>query len=230
MTTASLMIVRALCMTGEKQPGAVLTPAEKIAHLETLNSMLESWSLERLLCYQVLQESFALTGGTYAYTIGVGGAFNTARPNKILEAFVRDGSGYNYPVSLITPEIWNTLQVNLIANTYPSCLYYESAFTGGLATINLYPKPDAGLTLFIDSLKQIQQFPSVDTVVVLPPGYQRAIESNLCIELAAGQIGVSNEAIRIAREAKAAIRKINMPALIMQPEFGGGGRSSIFTG
>ena len=45
------------------------------AYLADLNTMMESWSLERLMVYQLLQESKALTASTGSYTIGTGGAF-----------------------------------------------------------------------------------------------------------------------------------------------------------
>jgi hypothetical protein len=86
----STLILNALIANGEKVIGGTLTTAEQPYYLGKLNAMLESWSLDRRMCYSVTQESFALTASTGTYTIGSGGAFNTARPTKILNAFVRD--------------------------------------------------------------------------------------------------------------------------------------------
>ena len=47
------MIVRSLQMLGSKGLGATLTTNEQTDYLYALNSMLDSWSTERLLVYQV---------------------------------------------------------------------------------------------------------------------------------------------------------------------------------
>mgnify|MGYP001385330886 CR=1 FL=1 len=83
MSTASSMIFRALILNGEKPIGGSLTSAEATLYLDNLNAMLDSWSIDRLMVYQTLQESFALTSGTGTYTIGPGAALSSvARPIK----------------------------------------------------------------------------------------------------------------------------------------------------
>lgn len=234
MATASSMIIRGLQMIGEKTIGGTLTSAEQTAYLSVLNGMLESWSLDSLMCYQELQESLALTAGTSSYTIGSGGAFNTTRPIKIVSAFTRDSSSYDYNIEIINDAAYNFIVSKTQGETYPSYLYYDHAYVAGVGTINLYPEPSAGLTLYISSLKQLTQFATIGEVVVLPPGYQRAIESNFAIEAAAGYIPVSKEVIQIAKESKSAIKNVNAPSSHLQIDFMGGGRSgarhNIFTG
>ena len=61
MPAVSTMILNSLIATGEKSVGGSLTPTEETYFLGKMNSMLESWSLERALVYTVLQESFPLT-------------------------------------------------------------------------------------------------------------------------------------------------------------------------
>jgi hypothetical protein len=88
----STMILNSLIANGEKTIGGSLTTAEQTYYLGKLNAMVESWSLDRRMCYSVKQENFSLTASTGTYTIGVGGTFNTARPTKILNAFIRDSA------------------------------------------------------------------------------------------------------------------------------------------
>src|SRR5688572_21302150 len=152
MATPSTMVIRALQMLGGKTIGGTLTSDEQTAYLAVLNSMMESWSLERLMCYQVVQESQALTASVGSLTIGSGATFNTARPIKIVDpCFVRDANSVDYPLELINAEAYGRIVLKTIDGTYPRYLFYDSAFASSLATIFLWPEPQAGLTLYINS-------------------------------------------------------------------------------
>ena len=233
--TASSMIMRSLQLTGEKAINGSLTSAEKTVYLEALNSMLDSWSIERLLIYTILQESFALTNNTISYTIGTGGDFNTTRPVKIIDpCFVRDSSNLDSAIEILDVESYGRIVFKTSGKTYPSYLYYDAGFSAtSTATLKVYPAPSSGLTLFINSYKSLQSFSNISTAALLPPGYQRAIESNLCIELAAGYRPVSAEVVKIARESKAAIKGINLPDSFMRLDAGIVGvrpKNSVLTG
>ena len=236
--TASSMIVRSLQMLGSVGLGATLTTAQQTDYLYALNSMLDSWSTERLLVYQLLQESLALTSGTASYTIGVGGAFNTTRPTKISDpCFIRDSQNADYPhLTLLNEDQFGRIVLKSLTGSYPGYLFYDHAYSAaGLATINLYPKPGAGLTLFINSWKALQNFATITTAILLPPGYQRAIESNLAIEIAAGYRPIPPETAMIAKTSKAAIMRINAPSNTLRLDPGVlqrpyRGNTNIFTG
>lgn len=232
MATASSMILSSLIALGEKSIGGTLTSAEQTHYLSKLNAMLDSWSIERLYVYQILQESLALTTGTVSYTIGSGGAFNTTRPTRITYAFIRDSNNADTNLELINYQSYADLVLKSTGNTYPRYLFYDTADSAGLATLFLYPAPQASLTLFIESWKQLQQFATIGETVVLPAGYQRAIEANFAIEISPGFISSSPEAIRIADESKASIKRMNMPSPVMKMDVGiiRGRRNSILTG
>ena len=235
MTTyVSSMMLRSMRMIGEKARGETLDANETSECLYELNSMMDSWSIERLMCYQVTQESFALSANTVSYTIGSGATFNTTRPSKIVEpCFVRDSSNLDSPVKIIGAETYGVIVQKNVGTTYPSYLFYDYGFdSSGYGTIFVYPAPSANLTLFINSWKQLQNFANVSTAVLLPPGYQLAIESNFAIHLAAGLTNVSPEVIKIAKESKAAIKSINIPDTMMTLDVGipRGSRSNVLTG
>ena len=89
MTTANELISRSLRLMGVQGVGRrTLTANEAADGLEALNGMLESFSLERMMVYQILEENFPLVAGTASYTIGSGGTFSTIRPIKIESAFI----------------------------------------------------------------------------------------------------------------------------------------------
>ncbi len=221
MATPSSMVLRALRLIGEKTVGGTLTSGEQTAYLADLNTMLESWSLERLMCFQLLQESRALTASIGSFTIGSGATWNTTRPTKICDpCFTRDSAGVDYPIELINAEAYGLITLKTVDGGFPAYLFYDQAYVAGLATIFLYPEPIAGLTLYINSWKQLQSFSTISDAVVLPPGYQRAIEFNFAVETAGGLTNVSAEVAKIARESKAAIKGVNAPENIMRLDLG----------
>lgn len=220
MATPSSMILKSLRLLGEKSIGDTLSAGEQTAYLADLNAMMESWSLERLLCYQLLQESRALTASVGNFTIGSGGTWNTARPTKIDHAFIRDSGSIDYPVQVVNAQSYDAIGLKTLDGSIPEVLYYDGAFVTGLATIYLYPEPSANLTLYISSWKQLQTFALISTDVVLPPGYQRAIEYNFAIEIAGGFRNVPPEVAKIARDSLAAIKGINAPDVMMTLDAG----------
>jgi len=234
MAAVSTMILRSMRMIGEKARGATLTSNEQTECLAELNSMMESWQTERLMCYSVTQNSLALSASTSTYTIGTNGAFAVTRPTKIVDpCFVRDANGYDTPVTVINSESYGRIVDKDAGYTVPTHLYYDYGYSAtSTGTIHLYPSPSASLTLFINSWNQLQSFANVSTTVLLPPGYQLAIESNFAIHLAAGLVPVSKEVAKIARESKAAIKGLNAPETIsrLDPTMTVHPRSSILTG
>ena len=230
--TASSMIFNGLSMLGEKGPGGTLTSAEQTYWLDRLNAMLDSWSLERLMCYQVVQESFSLSVSTISYTIGnvSSATLSTARPVEIVKAFVRDSQSFDTELEIIGYDTYDSIRVKSTGVSYPNYLYYDQAYP--LGTIRVYPAPQTGLTLFIDSNKQIQSFASITTVINLPTGYQRAIESNFAVEASPGFASASPELIMIAKQSKAYIKNINLrtPVLQMDSSLVGGRSGNIYTG
>lgn len=216
------MILRSLRLNGEKKVGGTLSTGEQTAYLADLNTMLESWSLERLMVYRLRTDSLALTSSTGSYTVGLGAAFNIPRPLKIVDpCYIRDSGGYDSPVAVINAENYGRIVSKTLDGSYPRYLFYDASFPYG--TIYLYPEPTSDLTLYVSSWVQLVQFGAIGETVSLPPGHQRAIEFNLAVELAGGFISVSPEVAKIAKESKAAIKSVNIPDTTMRldPMFGG---------
>lgn len=229
MATASSMIVRALNMLGEKTIGGSLTSAEQTAYLAVLNTMLESWSIERLLVYQIVEEAFTLVIGSSAYTIGSGGNFNTTRPTKLEDTCLINYLRHIYQVNVLNERNFSALQTVGLSGM-PKNLYFD--ITVPLATIYFDYSPDVAYDFHLKSWKQLQSFSAISDTVALPLGYQRAIESNLAIELAPGLTTISAETARIAKESKAAIRTLNAPESVLRLDLGVAGRKrfDIMTG
>ena len=237
MAAVSTLILRSMRMTGEKGRGDTLDSNEQVQLLAELNTFMDACANERLLCYQIQEDTLTLTASTAAYTIGTNGTFNVTRPTKIVDpCFVRDASGYDSPISIINAETYGSLKLKNVGYTYPTSLFYDQGYSNtSTGTIYLYPVPSGGLTLHINSWKQLGTFANLSTQVMLPPGYQLFIESNFAIHSAAGVFPISQELAKIAKESKAAIKGLNAPQAepIMHMDAGiaaGSRRSAILTG
>ena len=202
---------RSICTQALKKLSAVSlgqTPeeAELDDCLLTLNTMLESWGLETLLSYYWKQESFTLAGAE-SYTIGSGGDFDTVRPTKITSAYV-EFDGNDWPVEVIRDRVkYDSIIDTSIIGT-PYCLYYQPSVP--LGVIEVWPKGDASYALTITHLLQAENFATLDAVVELPPGYERAFIYNLAIELAPElEREPAAAVVKVAIESKGNIKKIN---------------------
>jgi hypothetical protein len=233
MATALTIITRAMRLAGVFTKGTPPDDDEAADGLDALNTMLDSMSLERLFVYQLLQESKALTSSVGSYTIGSGGAFNTTRPTKIVDpCFVRDSGNNDTPLIILNAEQYGRIVGKTVDGSYPQYLFYDGAYVSGLATIFLYPEPAASLTLYINSLKQLQQFTALTTEIALPPGYKRMLEYNLAVEFGPEfDVDIPDRVERIAAKSRANLKAINGVTPVLSTSMVSGGlRANIFTG
>ena len=235
MATAQDLIYGAMQSLGVMGDGDVPTAAEYADGLTLLNEMLESWTVDRMMVYQILSENFPVTGGVASYTIGPSATFNTARPVNIANAYLRGLNNIDYPLQIIPQESYANIQLKSVQTNIPYSLYYDNAYPQ--ATITLYPVPSIGGTLYINSWKQLQQFASLSDAVTLPPGYKEAIRYSLALRLSP-QYGVNPppQVVSLAATSVARVKRINAPDSLMQNETGyvhargGRGSFSIYRG
>ena len=203
MATALDLIRKAMQKAGVLTKSEVPASDEASDGLDTLNDLLASWSNDSLVLYSRVTESFALTSGQASYTIGSGGEIDTVRPIKIVEAHTRLGTT-DYPLSLIDDTIFQGITYKNTGST-PTYLNFTNAYP--LATLNFYPIPPGGYTLFLTSEKELAEF-TLNETVSLPPGWRRAIIHNLAVELAMEYGEKPNPVLfKLAGESKAAITK-----------------------
>lgn len=194
--------------------------------LEMLNDLLASMSNDSLVVYARTVENFPLSGGVTSYTIGSGATFNTARPIKIISAYVRSGT-IDYPVQIIPDEQYANITYKSSSGGYPQFLNYTNAYP--TATINLYPAPATAYQLYLVTEKQLSTF-TLNQSVDLPPGWRRMLIHNLAVEMGP-EYGVEIPAsvVQIARESKGEIRTAVMAAKKMDWS-GTGFVGNIYTG
>lgn len=201
MTTASALIASAMKKIGVLTKSETPDSDEAADGLVALNGLLSSWSNESLLVYSRVTESFTLSAGAAAYTIGTSQTFNTTRPVFIVAARITNGTT-DTPVEVISEEIYNAIPVKT-AQGVPELLNYNNAFSAG--TIRLYPTPSSSYSLTLISEKPLVTLALTDTLS-LPAGWERALTYNLALELAPEYgLTVDPLVVRAAMESKGAI-------------------------
>jgi hypothetical protein len=230
MSTAQNLISDALRLIGAVESGVSPTTDELNDGLTGLNSMLDSFCNERLLSYQVPQNTFPLVAGTSSYAIGAAQTINIARPQTISSAFIRQGTYDSPPLKLLSREQYDELTDKTVGQSVPTALFFEPSYPFG--AVKLWPVPSSGLTLVFDTW---QLFPvyALATTVALPPGYERMIKYNIACELAPMfNTQASPDVKQVAGMSKANIKRMNSKQqdVRMIPADMGSRRANILTG
>jgi hypothetical protein len=180
------MIVSAVIKSSMRKLGLVAsgeTPtAEEYADgLEALQVMLRSWSAEKIIVHASTKESFTLTAGTYLYTWGAGGTFNSARPHQLTGAYILDSGGNSYPVELISEGKYRAITVKTSSDR-PFALFLQPTFP--LANVYLFPVPNAVESLYVDSWKpftETSSFNAITDTLSFPVNYEEPMIFNLAV-------------------------------------------------
>lgn len=156
--------------------------------LKKLNFMLDAWSVRSLMVLGAILESFPLTAGQRAYTIGIGGNFNTSKPSRITDAYVRDGYNIDTPVDVVEKDEYDSYEDKMISQARPIALYYDpgpTQQTVQTGVVSLYYIPDASTpyTLFIGEQKPLTEFSAITDTVTFQSAYYEALEYNLAVRL-----------------------------------------------
>lgn len=209
MTTARDIITKAMQKIGVLVKSEPPSADEADDALDSLNQLIQSWANDSALIVSRAWETFTLTGGVGTYTMGTGGTFNTTRPLNIIGAYVRIGT-VDQGVDVISDEAFNSISFKSLTGV-PQFLNYDNAFPTD--NVRIYPVPSTSYPLFILSEKPLAQFTTLDTVVNLPAGWERALVYNLAMELAPEYKQQPDPSIvKIAGDALGNIRKATIRA------------------
>ena len=149
--TVNELIRKSLLLVGAIGTGESLSADEAADGLASLNDLLDSWSTDGLLIPASTIEEFTLTPGQASYTIGVSGNFNTANPQVIEEARLKDvsGSAFEIPLSIYNIQEYADIVQKQTQSTQPEALYFQRG--APLSTIYLYTVPSAANKLVLYS-------------------------------------------------------------------------------
>lgn len=232
MSSVRDIIGRAHRLLGLAPSGDAMPEANYQDGLVALNAMIESWQTERLIVFAYVETAFTEVVGDSSYTVGPSGNFNlTPRPSKIENIFIR-ASGIDYPVQLVDQERWFAITDKAVTSDIATLAYYEPTLPTG--NMNIWPVPSKANSLHIVTWSPVSSFSALSTTVTLPQGYERAITSNLALELAPEyQLAPSADVQRVAVESLSMIKRANQRPMIAYTELGimmSNPRSDIYSG
>lgn len=219
MTTAVDLIQRAMRLDGVYAIGEALSADEAQTGLQALNAMVDSYSNSGLMIFSKSLDQIPLTDGQATYNIGpTGSDFVTTRPVEVLQSSTITYQGVDYPLAVWTLQDYNTITIKNIGGT-PGVIYHDMTYPD--MNVSLWPVPVAGMTLNLQSNKQITTFPTLITPVSLPPGWDQML-AYLLAEVIAPEFevdppaAVRKEAARIRRN----IKRTNAQIPLMQMPYG----------
>jgi len=187
------------------------TPSEDQAQeaLDQLNAMIGQWNTQSLLIYTKQINAWPLVSNQKTYTIGPGGQFDGDRPQWIDQANLILNSVspvVRLPLTIWNDEEWSLIPVQDIGRSLPLGIYNDGAYP--LSTIYVWPQPLTTYALELYTWSAIPLFSTIGDAVVLPPGYQMAIEYNLAVILAEHYPHESKILPSAYRQAEKALAKI----------------------
>lgn len=183
MAIASDIISGTLRLISSLTPGEAVNGAESSNALTVLNRLLAAFSMEWGLVPDVTVEQFPLILNQVSYTWGIGGNFNSVRPDKIFNQWIFDSAaGIRYPLAQISDFEYNNIPLNTIGSI-PKAIYYDQQYPLGI----LYIYPVAGTSNYIlnvESYKPMAQFALPSSTMNLPAEYYEELVLLLADELA----------------------------------------------
>ena len=186
MATARSIIQGALESLQVYNPGEEASQADAARAFVLLNQMIDSWSNESLSCYAILTQSAPLVVGQSAYTIGPGGNFDMVRPLRLIttqgSCYMLDTNGNKYLMTVVPQDVWNSTTQQNIDSNFPDTVFYDPQYPLGI--INVFPVPNISYVMYWDSYLQITEFAGLNSPMILPPGYEKALQDNLALEAA----------------------------------------------
>lgn len=225
MTTALTIINRAYSLLGYKAAGEALSGEDTAYALDALNAMIDGWNTQRMFIVSV--ENVVGTVSAATAGVGPGLTFDTVRPvTAEVGAFSRV-NGIDYDIEWIDRETYAGISLKTVSSSFPQYAYYDNSLPTGV--VYFYPVPSAPVEIHIPFQVQLSAFADIATQYTLAPGYQKALEYSLAEELAPGVKPIDPLLMRLAANARRAIRRSNVevPLLNVMPE---NARFNIYSG
>jgi hypothetical protein len=159
-------------------------------------------------------EAITLVSTQSSYTVGENGSpdLNTIRPEHIFNAFVRDSSGYDHYVDVISESDYNAISSKTTASR-PQRIWYNPTAPNG--TVYVHPVPTSAESLYIVSRKPFTESTSKTQELLddlgIPRNYHSHLKFMLAVEIAP-EFGVepSDKVIMRAAQGESKIMNLNM--------------------
>jgi hypothetical protein len=193
MTTAQDICISALKKAGITGVGQAASALDINDAFLDLQDMLAQWQRQRWLIWTLTDTAFTANGsgtGASPFTVGIGGNFNVARPDRIEAAYFRQlitagNNPVDYPLDLLESyEDYATMIALKSLVAFPTFVCYRPDYPTG--KLFVYPAPTANIyEIHILTKSLLNQFVSLTDSVLMPPEYTAALKWNLTVRLIA---------------------------------------------
>ena len=206
-------------------PGRKLSDSESADCLDALNTLLDGWNIDPLKIYSQVINAFTLVAGQQIYTIGQDPAgiltpdFDVPRPDEITHANIitqiSGGQPVRTPMALLNDDGWSAIQVQAVGSSIPLNLYNDGAYP--LSNLYFYPYPNGPAQVELYMWNPADQFSNLTDNFLMPPGYRRAVEYNLAVDIATmfRKFPINPLVMRVAMESRKAVDDHNAPEPVM---------------
>lgn len=227
MTTVNDLVNSALKKSGVLGVGQTASPEDSNDAFNEINYMLAQWNRKRWIVPHLVDTSINSTGAE-SYTVGTGGDFNIARPDRLEFAYFRllNTTGQNevdYPVEILEArEDYARIALKSLV-TWPSYVFYDSAYP--LGSVFFWPIPQANLyELHILTKAVLESFTSLSQSFNLAPEYEAAIIYNLAARLRPNYqlppepsiTALATDSLNVLRNANAQVPRLRIPRQLVR--------------
>lgn len=234
MATAQTLIQAAYRLINQYSEGETPTAAALADGLEAMNTMIDSWSTERLSVFATQDQVLTWPASTASRTLGPTGTLVGNRPVVLDDAtYFRDAStGISYGIKIINQQQYDGIAVKTVTSTYPQVIFANDKYPD--MELYVYPVPTKALEFHFISVQELTQPATLGTTLAFPPGYLRAFKYNLACEIAA-EYGMDPppRVQSIAIASKRNLKRVNAPMDIMSMPYsivGTRQRFNVFAG
>ena len=210
----------ALTDIGQLGIGQSPSPEQVTQALLYCNQWLETQSIQRFMLPTVGSQGYVLTANLQDYVVGPyatgPGSFVAARPTFVESAQVQlPGSAMTEPLNLLDRSKWGAIRDKgavCSALGLPQDIWIEYNYPN--INFHVWTIPSNGCMVFLAGWVQLQQFVTPYDLLNFAPGYQRAIQKNLAVELASAyDMQPSASLLQSAADGLVQIQKLNAQSL-----------------
>ncbi len=182
MTTVTNLLTQSLKKAGVLGIGQSASAEDMNDALEDMQDLLAQWQRKRYLVWNLTDVSVTSTGAQ-SYTIGNGGDFNIARPDRIESAFLRQlvnsiPNQVDFMLTILeSREDYNRITLKKL-QSLSFCIFYDAAYPMG----NVYPWPIPQADIYevhISIKTPLTLISDFNQVINMPPEYLPALKWNL---------------------------------------------------
>lgn len=199
-----------------------------------LLAMIDTWKIEDYLAYAEDRVTFVLTPPTQDYYFGQAPApvptVVMDRPTLLRAGgliFTNVSPAIETPMRCLIAQEWQALSPKELTSTVPYMLYLKETVPN--ATLTVWPIPITAWSIALYFLRAVQRFEAVTDSIILPPGYQEAIQYNLACRLAdlnPGRAKLTRRVQQMAESGLEYVKSKNAGPVLMQSELGSRGSNN----